>query len=145
MVENPAIKKILKSQGLYFLPEREILDYIELPILNSCSALNGSDLVVNDPTASWKSTGHIIMGLRSEVPLDDPNCQSSWRRDRRMGMYHNIPKGAVADSSSANSNALKPYFSRAADDPDILLEMMHYLHDKHMLSGCLHERNRAFR
>ena len=62
------------------------------------------------------------MGLRSEVHLDDANCQASWRRDRRMGMYHNVPKDPIADASSANSNALKSFFSRAVDDLEILVE-----------------------
>lgn len=37
VAENPAIRKKLKSQGLYFLPERELLDYVELAILNSAA------------------------------------------------------------------------------------------------------------
>ena len=122
VAENPIIRKKLKSQGLYFLPEREILDYMELAALNSYPPPTGTRTSADDPTASWKSDSHIIMGLRSEVHLDDPNCQASWRRDRRMGMYHNVPKDAVADSSSANSNALKSFFSRALDDPEILEE-----------------------
>jgi aryl carrier-like protein len=37
-------------------------------------------------------------------------------------MYHNVPKDAVGGSSALNSNSLKPFLSRAADDPDILGE-----------------------
>ena len=124
VAENPTIRKKLKSQGLYFLPERELLDYMELAALNSYppTPTASSGAWAGGPTAPWKSDGHIIMGLRSEVHLDDPNCQTSWRRDRRMGMYHNIPKDPVTDASSANSNALKSFFSRAKDDLDILDE-----------------------
>lgn len=122
VAENPAIKKKLKSQGLYFLPEREILDYMELAVLNSHPPNAASGTAANNNTASWKSTGHIIMGLRSEVHLDDPNCQTSWRRDRRMGMFHNIPKETGGDSGTLNSNALKSFLTRAAGDPDILGE-----------------------
>lgn len=122
IAENPTIRKKLKSQGLYFLPERELLDYMELAALNSFPPLTDPSASAGDPTASWKSDGHIIMGLRSEVHLGDPNCQASWRRDRRMGMYHNVPKDVLADSSSANSNALKSFLSRVADDPEILEE-----------------------
>jgi len=35
VAENPVVRKKLKSQGLYFLPERELLEYMELYILNS--------------------------------------------------------------------------------------------------------------
>lgn len=122
VAENPAIRKKLKSQGLYFLPEREILDYVELAVLNSHPPKTVSGTAANNNTASWKSTGHIIMGLRSEVHLDDPNCQTSWRRDRRMGMFHNIPKDIGDNSGALNSNALKSFLTRAASDPDILEE-----------------------
>lgn len=126
VAENPAIRKKLKSQGLYFLPERELLDYMELAVLNSyAEKQDGSGThtsAQDDLAASWKSTGHIIMGLRSEVHLEDPNCQASWRRDRRMGMYHNVPREAVGESSAMNSNTLKVFMSRAADDPAMLEE-----------------------
>jgi KR domain/Zinc-binding dehydrogenase len=120
VAENPAIRKKLKSQGFYFLPERELLDYMELAVSNSHRPVSESSSSVNDPTASWKSTGHVTMGLRSEVHLEDPNCQASWRRDRCMGMYHNVPNDATGESSALNFNSLKSFLSRAADDPDIL-------------------------
>lgn len=119
VAENPAVRKKLKSQGLYFLAERELLDYMELSILNSKPPTDEKTLA--DQSASWKSSGHLIMGLRSEVQLDDPSCLTSWRRDRRMGMYHNVKDTASGDAS-ANSNALKNFLSRASNDPEILVE-----------------------
>ena len=121
VAENPVIRKKLKSQGLYFLPERELLDYVELAILSSAPP-RPSSITPEDPIAPWESNGHIIMGLRSETHLEHSDCQASWRRDRRMGMYHNVPKEIVGDASATNSNALKAFLSRAADDPDFLAD-----------------------
>lgn len=98
---------------------------MELAVLNSPRPLTEPSSSVNDPTASWKSTDHITMGLRSEVHLEDSNCQASWRRNRRnrrMGMDHNVPNDAVGGSSALNSNSLKSFLSRAAGEPDILGE-----------------------
>ncbi|KAL8736136.1 MAG: hypothetical protein Q9181_002526 [Wetmoreana brouardii] len=124
VADNPAIKKKLKSQGLYFLPERELLDYMELAVLNSFAESSGRAIpsADDDPAAPWKSSGHIIMGLRSEVHLEDASCQTSWRRDRRMGTYHNVPREAIVESSAISSNSLKVFMSRAANDPAILDE-----------------------
>ena len=126
VAENPAIRKKLKSQGLYFLPEHELLDYMELAILNSTAATpaaaSAGGSADQGATASWTSDGHIIMGLRSEVHLEDPNCQASWRRDRRMGMYHNVPKEATGDASAVNSNSLKVFLSQAALNTECLDE-----------------------
>lgn len=118
--ENPVVRKKLKSQGLYFLPERELLDYMQLAVLNSFPEPASNDSINTLTTTPWKSDGHVIMGLRSEVHLEDPSCQASWRRDRRMGMYHNVPQEASGDSMSSDANALKAFLSRVADDTDLL-------------------------
>ena len=119
VAENTVIRKKLKSQGLYFLPERELLDYMELAVLNSHPP---ADFEVSTGSVdTWKSTGHLIMGLRSDVHLEDPNCQTSWRRDRRMGMYHNV-RDTASGVATADSNVLKTFLSRATNHPEILGE-----------------------
>jgi aryl carrier-like protein len=119
VAENPAARKKLKSQGLYFLAETEFLDYIELAILNSHQPTDDAGISA-DPSIPWKNSNHLIMGLRSEVHLDDVNNNTSWRRDRRMGTYHNVKNTNI--DASANFNALKNFLSRAADEPEILGE-----------------------
>ena len=119
VAETPAMRKKLKSQGLFFLPEKEFIDYVELAILHSRPREN--DEMMSPKGLSWRSPGHIIMGLRSKMHLDDPNCQASWRRDRRMGMYHNIQDTATGDSSS-KFNTLSAFLLRATDEPDILTD-----------------------
>lgn len=119
VAENPAVRKKLKTRGLFFLAEPELLDYIELAILSSYPATETPNFL--DLPTSWKNPGHLIMGLASEVHLDDPNCQTSWRRDRRMGMYHNVKDTTIGEALT-NSNAPKAFLSRAADDPDMLNE-----------------------
>jgi hypothetical protein len=120
VAENPLIRKKLKSQGLWFLPERELLHYVELAILNSHAPVDSAPK--NNQVASWKSPGHIVMGLRSQVHLEDTNCQTARRRDRRMGMYHNVPKEANDGSAGSSCNQLKAFISRAAEDPVLLAE-----------------------
>ena len=121
VAEIPALRKTLKSQGLFFLPERELLEYMHLAILNAHPPTNANK--TEDNTTSWASMGYMIMGLRAETHLEDPNCQVSWRRDRRMGMYHNIPKETSGgDASASNSNVLKSFLGRAADEPNMLLD-----------------------
>lgn len=119
IAENPVARKNLKSQGLYFLGEQDFLDYLELSIFSSHPppAAEGSAL----SSASWKNTSQLVMGLRSDLHLDDPNNRTNWRRDRRMAMYHNV-RNTLAGDRSDNFNELENFLSRAADDPDILGE-----------------------
>ena len=120
VAENPIARKNLKSQGLYFLGEQDFLQYVELAIF--CSQANSPGPTAQHPFTSWKSTGQLVMGLRSELHLDDPHNRTNWRRDRRMAIYHNVRNNDLGQNPSTTSNALNDFLSRAADDPDILGE-----------------------
>lgn len=132
VAENPIARRNMKAQGLYFLGEREFLDYVELSLLNSYAMLtpagSGARAPSISPPAAWKNPGHILMGLRSELDLDDPNNRTNWRRDRRMGIYHNVHAKAGGEEG-ANSNTLKAFLARAAEDPSLLtnVENVHLL------------------
>lgn len=113
--ENPGLRKKIKSQGIWFLGEQELLDFVHLAILNQHPSPS------TDRTASWENSNHIVMGLRSEVHLEDPNCLTGWRRDRRMGSYHNIVKDDISSGAKlADSDPLKTFMLSAADTPAIL-------------------------
>jgi len=109
----------MKATGYYFLPEREALDFVHHAVLNQSPGASAIGNVSATGLSPWTSEGQVTMGLRSEIHLDDPKCQTTWRRDRRMGMYHNVPD-AAADNSNANSSELKGFLSRAAQDPELL-------------------------
>ena len=123
VAEDPAARKSLKAQGYCFLQEQDLLDYLRLSLLNSQTSTNITRGISPDhlPTAvpSWKNTGQIVMGLRSDLHPDDPNNRTHWRRDRRMGIYHNISNTNVVDHS-VSDDQLKRFLLRCADDPDLL-------------------------
>ncbi|KAH8650845.1 hypothetical protein BGZ60DRAFT_534031 [Tricladium varicosporioides] len=117
--QNPWAVRVSKSQGQYFLGEKEFLDYVEASLLNSSPQGFDDD---SQPTVSspglmppWKATGHIVMGLRSELHLDDPKNTTNWRRDCRMGMYHNIPIEEARDIT-AESTCLKQFLESLVGD-----------------------------
>ena len=119
VAENPAVQKKLKSQEIASLSESSFLKYMELSILSSQPPKIKGSIV--DPLTPWVSHGHLIMGLKSEVNLNDPHCQTSWRHDRRMSSYHNVQDmSSVSDSALANQNNLKAFLARAAHNPEIL-------------------------
>jgi acyl transferase domain-containing protein/SAM-dependent methyltransferase/NAD(P)-dependent dehydrogenase (short-subunit alcohol dehydrogenase family)/aryl carrier-like protein len=126
VAENSDARRKLKSQGHCFLDERALLEFLELVIVNSRPAvsLNIDGNSIDHGCRPWVNNSHIVMGLRSEVRLDDPSNRTTWRRDRRMGAYHNY---VDQDSSSASlqgtsGSELKEFISRAANEPDSLKE-----------------------
>lgn len=115
VAENQLARKNMKAQGLYFLGESELLDFMELSILTS------RPIAVTRPEnlkTGWKNCGQIVMGLKSEEDLNDTNTRTNWRRDRRMGFYHNSVEKVESDRGS--SNELKQFLANVSNDPDIL-------------------------
>lgn len=104
VAESPQVRWNMKAQGLYTLGEHEFLDFVRLNLLQAKeSSLKGQDAILTRP---WESRGQVIMGLRSgsDLHLGDPNNRTTWRRDRRVGRYHNLrsdrsDKGAVPETS----------------------------------------------
>ncbi|KAH7110764.1 hypothetical protein EDB81DRAFT_831591 [Dactylonectria macrodidyma] len=126
VAENPWALRNIKLQGLYTLGENEFLEYVEASLLNSTPQEAPVPGVLGSPPSPglrppWESSGHIIMGLRSELHLDDPKNPTNWRRDRRMGVYHNTPI-AEAVNTRTNSQRLTEFLETLADgSPEIIL------------------------
>jgi aryl carrier-like protein len=122
VAESAVAQRNTKAQGIYSLGEKEYLEYVELSILAAKQKPDDSILAPStNPPVAWKNDGQIIMGLRSELDLEDPNNRTNWRRDRRMGSYHNVRSRGV-DQESGDSSELKKFLSAAADDKKVLDE-----------------------
>ncbi|KAI1106697.1 hypothetical protein F4804DRAFT_347634 [Jackrogersella minutella] len=101
VVGNDKARRNLRSNGLQFLTEREILDYIHLGIMH-------------------RGPSPIIAGLHSDTHLDDSSNHVAWKKDRRMGLYHNIAKEANAEDDSNDGNGLRDFIANATAAPAAL-------------------------
>lgn len=97
---NPEAVRQIRGFGLMFDGEREFIDCLELSLASSdwsAGALEeASTAVVKGLPQSWVNYSHVTMGVKSEKHLDDPKCTTSWRRNPKMGFYHNDKPDAVA-------------------------------------------------
>lgn len=109
-------KKKMKAQGFHFLGERAFLDFAELSISNSSPP---GDSMPTDTWSAWRNPRQIMMGLRSELHLEDPKNRVTWRRNRRMGLYHNLKAFSGAERKPDESR-LNELLSSARLEPDVL-------------------------
>ncbi|KAH7195357.1 polyketide synthase [Fusarium oxysporum] len=105
---NPSALRSIKLQGLHTVREKEFLEGVEASLFNSAQGkLNSTSGNSGDHSSNewspWKNNGHIVMGMRSHLHLDDPKNPTNWRRDRRMGAYHNLPTGDKPDTRGESS------------------------------------------
>lgn len=76
----------------------------------------------NGHVRSWENHSQIVMGLRSEIPLDDPSNHATWKRDRRMGPYHNTTDQRTLQAPSG-WNKLKEFLVHVENQSDLLNDM----------------------
>lgn len=120
LAENPSALRSIKLQGLHLVREKEFLESVEASLFTSAPSGQIStsdtfeDLLSGEP---WKNNSHIVMGLRSHLHLDDPKNRTNWRRDRRMGAYHNLPTGAASHRQGEGS--LLKTFLQSVSEGDV--------------------------
>ncbi|KAF2792570.1 KR domain-containing protein [Melanomma pulvis-pyrius CBS 109.77] len=119
VAENSEARRKLKSQGHWFLDECALLKFLELAILRSNSTKPKQAGI--GWSRSWVNQSHIVMGLRSDIPMDDPSNRATWRRDRRMGLYHNNRVQRSVQMPSGQDK-LRTFLARVTDQPDLLNE-----------------------
>lgn len=110
VAENEHATKSLEAQGLRGANEREFLECLELSILQCKTPAR--DPKVGGLTHGLQSNPfQLIMGLHVDQDLDDPKCRAMWRRDRRMGFYHNNGSRALAAGAKTQNNALQEFLA----------------------------------
>ncbi|KAL8901144.1 MAG: hypothetical protein Q9207_005347 [Kuettlingeria erythrocarpa] len=129
VAENPTARKSLKGQGHYPLKERDFLEYLELSLRSALPREPTSPdshvpaATTATTTLPWVNEAQIVMGLRSDLHPEDPQNRTHWRRDRRMGIYHNIKNtSAAAQGRAGKSSELQAFITQAADRPELLAE-----------------------
>lgn len=132
---NPEAVRQIRGFGLMFDGEREFLDCVELSLAStshsqqsdqSSTAEDSQKKESNGETEgkkenkkqglpqSWVNYSHVTMGVKSEKHLDDPKCTTSWRRNPKMGFYHN-DKPDVAGQEGDADNTLSELLRRVAE------------------------------
>lgn len=145
VANSPRAKRNMKAQGLYFLGEREFLDFVKVNLLcpkpvpgqqhqeeqwrAGAQTCRGASI----PSTSWRNQCQLVAGLRSASQvelghhLDDPQNKTNWRRDRRMGFYHNVRpnrKGeeVLLKGAATGTSAVARFLAQISQDEALLAE-----------------------
>ncbi|KAI1806276.1 hypothetical protein F4811DRAFT_550999 [Daldinia bambusicola] len=112
VAENSHAMQNIKAQGICLLGEREFLDFLELSLMSNSPTSQDTAGPLAVPPTPWSSDAQMVMGIRSDQDLDDPNNRTMWRRDRRMGIYHNVRIENAAKSTE--NDALQKFLRQVA-------------------------------
>lgn len=78
----------------------------------------GMELAIKSTTN--KSSNNFCIGLRSRVPLNDPENRALWKKDIRTAVFHN--KAARNNSATTSSDGLKSFIAAAKNNPSLLIQ-----------------------
>jgi len=115
--QNEEIMTKFHKTGMRLLTENNLLDAMTLAVL--CSAPG----ITRSPDGAYVQPGQILTGFETVVPISAPTNRVAWKRDIRMGIYHNI-NGETENhaSSSAEGDGLKALLATAESRSEILTE-----------------------
>nr|ALQ33019.1 putative polyketide synthase [Fusarium succisae] len=123
LAENPSALRSIKLQGLHTVREKEFLESVEASLFNSAPNSHRSagsfQNLASSEWSPWKNNGHIVIGMRSHLHLDDAKNPTNWRRDRRMGAYHNLSTGDQSDTRGERSQ-LKDFLQSVSEGGDAI-------------------------
>ncbi|KAL6234338.1 hypothetical protein BDW75DRAFT_241237 [Aspergillus navahoensis] len=111
------------ATSTHTLHERELHDAVQLAIDNSLPARTETKHRATWP--SYVSESQLLIGLRSTAPLDSPSNLTSWRRDPRMALYHNLNQAAdkntpASATGAADDRILEHFLNQVKLQPGIL-------------------------
>ncbi|KAJ6114967.1 Acyl transferase/acyl hydrolase/lysophospholipase [Penicillium sp. IBT 16267x] len=86
--------------------------------ISVCELFQGMELAIK-PTTN-KSSNNFCIGLRSRVPLNDPENRALWKKDIRTAVFHN--KATGNKSSTISSEGLKSFITAAKSNPALLVQ-----------------------
>lgn len=110
MKENFADQEMYRLSGNHYIYEQAFLDSIHWAI-RKCDSRH----------ADGDGRNHIVIGLRSKMPLSDPQNRIPWKRDARVGIYYNLnSRFQNEDASHATCDTLQSVMSSVEDDPSLL-------------------------
>ncbi|KAL9121374.1 MAG: hypothetical protein Q9187_002068 [Circinaria calcarea] len=112
--QNPELMQKMAATGFKALKEQEVLDALVVAMTRK----NIGENKRRNHGPRFVDSNSFALGLGSTVPLDSPVNRAIWRKDRRMGIYHNTAGGHV--DTAASSASLKAHIASVKADISIL-------------------------
>ncbi|GJP94927.1 polyketide synthase [Aspergillus niger] len=115
LTQNVGKAEALRAAGGYFLREKDLLDSLQWAIVKA---------TISSATAD-SDEAQLTIGLRCDKRLSDPTNRVIWRKDARMGLYHNRDTESSSSSNGSNgsqADALKAFMASVEADPEVVLK-----------------------
>jgi aryl carrier-like protein len=110
---NSLVLEHFHSTATHVLHEQDLLDSLQVVMQRSAPT------PVQASPNEFVNHSQLAIGLRSTLPLNDPNNRTSWKKDIRMAVYRNSETSGASTGVSDNEG-LKQFLSTVSVNPSIL-------------------------
>ncbi|KAH9986166.1 KR domain-containing protein [Xylariaceae sp. FL0662B] len=116
---NQDVLERLGRIGMHILQEPNLLEAVSLAVNRSSPAAAQSTSGLGSTT--YINPSQVLLGLNTTIPISSPLNRVAWRRDARMGIYHNLERlNGTSDHASkpADRNSLWVRLASIPNDED---------------------------
>jgi hypothetical protein len=120
----------LRATSLHFLHEQDLLDSLELmlgPRASPATSTSDRSTTAAEKTDEYTrltrgyiNDSHVVVGLRSKLPLLSPMNRTGWKKSPRLLVYRNIENQDEIQSGPATDGGLKEFLSSCGKTPELL-------------------------
>lgn len=103
----------MEASAAHAVREQELLDGLSL-------AVRARPVQQGNAAAPLITHNNFVLGLWSDVPLNSDQNRATWRKDRRMGVYHNFASAHKESAAEASSDTLNAVLDSVRNDPAAL-------------------------
>lgn len=112
--QNLAVENNMRTTGMWFLNEKDLLDALHLSILTGQPSTSTN-------TSNYTFMAQLGIGFRSNKALSEPSNRVLWRRDKRMTVYRNMEDSTASiNVTSGEHDELNAVMARIEADPALL-------------------------
>ncbi|KAL3417435.1 polyketide synthase [Phlyctema vagabunda] len=115
VTKNQTVQDSLRSAGMFFLREKDLLDALHLSIkqsLPSSAPFSKSE--------GFTETSQLAIGMRATKSMSDPSNRVIWKRDKRVDILRNLENRATEGVSSGVDDQLAAFLASVELDKSIL-------------------------
>jgi Phosphopantetheine attachment site len=110
---NSLVLEHFHSTATHVLHEQDLLDSLQVVMQRPAPT------PVQGSPNEFVNHSQLAIGLRTTLPLNDPNNRTSWKKDIRMAVYRNSETSGASTELSDNEG-LKQFLSTVSVNPSIL-------------------------
>lgn len=112
--DQQMLQRLLKT-GYSGVTESEMIE-----AFNAAACYSIPDLTIDTKSRPYAYQNTFATGFASDKSYGHPGARAHWKKDVRIGVWHNVSDGESDDAAASGGNSFKAFVAAARADPEIM-------------------------